>query len=224
MFSFLYRVSLKCPISDWLLSAGALTVCSDRFPSCRCYCIAIIALFKHYLLTDLNGSHPLCCAVASIQTNKRQRGGKLHQACLSHMILLWWPKVYLVHKTAQEVQNKDLQFQCLWFGRTDASDRVRWMTLRTSRQKPVPHWHSDGTVSTGVGYDATRLWTDDQALLQQDWQAVCFHAASHDWTMIDGQSITQEAPWPISQPALRPKGQVLCHCVTSFTAVSHFSW
>lgn len=38
-----------------------------------CY-LSIVALFKHYLLIDLNGAHPLCCAVALIQTKKRQRG------------------------------------------------------------------------------------------------------------------------------------------------------
>lgn len=86
MFSFLYRVNLKCPISEWLLSVRALTIQSDRFPSCHYCCIGIIALFKHYLLTDLNGSHLLCCAVASIQTNKRQRGAN----CIRPASHIWY--------------------------------------------------------------------------------------------------------------------------------------
>lgn len=110
-----------------LTCVSALTL---RSSSCPYSYLSIVALFKHDLLIDLNGAHPLCCAVASIRNQEKTTGGKLHQACLSHMILLWWPKVYLVHNQVWEVQNVDLQLQCLWFGRTNASINLGALILK----------------------------------------------------------------------------------------------
>lgn len=206
MFSIFYRINLKCPISDWLLPLRALTICSDRFPPCHYCYISIIALFKHYLLIDLNGSHPLCCTVASMKTKKRQRGAN----CIRPASRIWHccgdrkSSSFIIR--CERCKIRTCSFVVFGLeGQMCPSDRVHWIwreTLKTSITGTVMVQYLLYVSCTklfigvwiGVGYDATHLWTDDWALLHQDWQAVCFHVASHDWTMIDGQSITQEAP------------------------------
>ena len=97
------------------------------------------------------------------------------------------------------------------------SDRPHWFggeTLMSRRQKPgskLAQCYSIGVSCISLFIDVLiGGWLCWMSLYLRGWiralqrvrpavtrltGCVCFHMASHDWTVIDGQSITQEAHW-----------------------------
>lgn len=235
--SFTFRIISDFVVYIWNVQfqadyATALTIHTERFPSCRCCCISFVALFKHYLTIDLNGAHSLSCAVASIQTKKRQRGPNF----IRPASLIWYycgdRKSASFISLFWEVQNIKLQLWCLWFERSNASIRQGALILErnfehqeTKPSSKLAHWSPMlkyqcficdpiyRCIVVGAGYACCySTWV---AAVTGLTGCVCFHLASLDWAMTDGQSITQEAPWPVTR--------ISAPCVTSSSAVSHFS-
>lgn len=164
---------------------------------------------------------PTCCVVLlSLERNQgKTTGGKLHHRLKD---LLWyyfgdWKSASFIIES-ERWKNMDLELWRLRFGRTNAS--IRQAALIWRRDFDVQETETWFQIGTMLQYRCfmhkpiyrciDRGWLCWMSLYLRGWirtlqrvrpavtrltVCVCFHIASHDWTVIDGQSITQEAHW-----------------------------